>query len=88
VDRSISGDLRAASRLGEAKTRDAKTSALDFSDIALAAGATAAVVAGIASSSKYDPVTDKGKGRVEDPELYVSFSLLLLPFVFVAIADS
>jgi hypothetical protein len=73
VDRSISGDLRAASRLGEAKTRDARTSPLDISDVALAAGATAAIVAGIASSSKYDPVTDKGKGRADIPEVYVSF---------------
>ncbi|KAF2195380.1 hypothetical protein K469DRAFT_734024 [Zopfia rhizophila CBS 207.26] len=67
VDRSTSGDLRAAARLGEAKTRDAKKAQLD---IALTVGATAAI-AGIASSSTYDPVRDKGKGRAVDmPDVY------------------
>lgn len=72
VDRSASGDLRAASRLGEVKARDAKNAQPDLASIALAAGATAAI-AGIASSSKYDPVKDKGKGRADMPDVYVSF---------------
>jgi hypothetical protein len=72
VDRSASGDLRAASRLGGVKARDAKSSQPDLASIALAAGATAAIV-GIASSSKYDPVNDKGKGRADMPDVYVSF---------------
>jgi hypothetical protein len=73
VDRSASGDLRAASRLGEVSARDAKSAQPNLSDFALAAGATAVIAAGIASSSKYDPVRDKGKGRVDMPDVYVSF---------------
>lgn len=73
VDRSASGDLRSASKLGEDRARGAKNAQPDLSDFALAAGATAAIVAGIASSSKYDPVKDKGKGRADMPDVYVSF---------------
>ncbi|KAL5392799.1 hypothetical protein DPSP01_000498 [Paraphaeosphaeria sporulosa] len=69
VDRSRSGDLRAAAKIGEARAHDAKSQS-NLAGIALAAGATAAIAAGIASSSKYDPVKDKGKGRAEMPDVY------------------
>jgi hypothetical protein len=72
VERSISGDLRAASRLGEVNAPGAKSAHPNLAGITLAAGATAAVIAGIASSSKYDPVRDKGKGRADMPDVYVS----------------
>lgn len=73
VDRSRSGDLRSAAKIGEARAHDAKSQP-NLAGIALAAGATAAIVSGIASSSKYDPVKDKGKGRAEMPDVYVSSS--------------
>lgn len=53
VDRSVSGDLRGASRLSEAKSR------------AKLVQAEAADVSSIPSSSTYDPVTDKGKKRAD-----------------------
>jgi hypothetical protein len=62
VDRSASGDLRAASRLGMVGAQDANTTEPNLSGIALAAGATAAI-AGIAAVSGYDPVRGEGKGR-------------------------
>ncbi|KAH7355572.1 hypothetical protein BKA66DRAFT_503092 [Pyrenochaeta sp. MPI-SDFR-AT-0127] len=62
VDRSASGDLRSASRLGDVSAQDAKNAQPNLSGIALAAGATAAI-AGIAAASKYDPVRGEGKGR-------------------------
>ena len=68
VSRAASGDLRSEARLGSARSPDN-----NLAGYALAAGATAAIVAGIASSSKYDPVKDKGKGRAVDmPDVYVS----------------
>ena len=73
IDRSRSGDLRFAAKLGEVSAPDAKRAQSTVSGIALAAGATAAVAAaaaGIASSSKYDPVKDKGKGRADMPDVY------------------
>lgn len=71
VDRSRSGDLRSAAKIREARAHDAKSQS-NLAGIALAAGATAAIAASIASSSKYDPVKDKGKGRAEMPDVYVS----------------
>jgi hypothetical protein len=62
IDRSASGDLRANARLGEVSARDASDMEPNLSDLALAAGATAAI-AGIAAASKYDPVRGAGKGR-------------------------
>ena len=59
TDRSVSGDLRAASKLGEAKSH-AKSSEADLADI------------NIPSSSTYDPVTDKGKNRADMADVYVS----------------
>ncbi len=58
VDRSVSGDLRGASKRSEAKTR-AKTSEEDAE-------------LDIPSSSTYDPVTDKGKNRADMADVYVS----------------
>lgn len=63
VDRSASGDLRGASKLGEAKIR-AKSSETDTSDLEPAIN--------IPSSSTYDPVTDKGKSRADMADVYVS----------------
>ena len=60
VDRSVSGDLRGASKRSEAKTR-AKTSEED-----------AELDINIPSSSTYDPVTDKGKNRADMADVYVS----------------
>jgi hypothetical protein len=64
-ERSISGDLRAVARLGEANAQDANDSEPNLSGIALAAGASAAIagIAGIAGASNYDPVRGAGKGR-------------------------
>jgi hypothetical protein len=73
VAHSRSGDLRAASHLGEVSA-DAKSAQPHLAGIALAAGATAAIAAGIASSSRYDPLTDKGKGRADMSDVYVSFA--------------
>ena len=67
VNRAASGDLRGEARLGSAKI-----SQPNLAGLALAAGATAAIVTGIASSSKYDPIKDKGKGRADMPDVYVS----------------
>ena len=60
VDRSVSGDLRAASKLNEAKTRAKSSEAELDSDIHLP------------SSSTYDPVTDKGKSRADMTDVFVS----------------
>ena len=60
VDRSVSSDLRGASKRREAKTR-AKTSEGD-----------AELNINIPSSSTYDPVTDKGKSRADMADVYVS----------------
>jgi hypothetical protein len=62
TERSISGDLRAVARLGEANAQDANEGEPNLSGIALAAGASAAI-AGIAGASSYDPVRGAGKGR-------------------------
>ena len=60
VDRRLSGDLRAASKRGEAKNL-AKQPDLGLDD------------PNIPSSSTYDPIKDKGKGRVKDmASVYVS----------------
>ncbi|OCK79949.1 hypothetical protein K432DRAFT_55460 [Lepidopterella palustris CBS 459.81] len=60
VDRSLSGDLRAASRLGEVSARGAKTPSQQ-SDIT------------IPGPSTYDPLKDKGKARAVDmADVYVS----------------
>ena len=64
VDRSASGDLRGASKLGEAKTR-AKISEAE-------AELDPAIPISIPSSSTYDPVTDKGKSRADMADVYVS----------------
>ena len=68
VDRSVSGDLRGASKLkvGEAKTR-AKTSQAESE-----AEAELELDPSIPSSSTYDPVTDKGKSRADMVDVYVS----------------
>ncbi|KAK0515042.1 hypothetical protein JMJ35_002421 [Cladonia borealis] len=58
VDRSVSGDLRGASKRSEAKTR-AKSSEED-----------AELDINIPSSSTYDPVTDKGKNRADMADVY------------------
>ena len=73
VDRSASGDLRASARLGEDSAQDANSPTPNLSGTALAAGATAAI-AGIAATSKYDPVRGAGKGRRASmaAETYVS----------------
>jgi len=60
VDRSVSGDLRGANRLGEAKLY-AKTSEAEVDS-----------GVNIPSSSTYDPVTDKGKSRADMADVYVS----------------
>ncbi|KAF2853932.1 hypothetical protein T440DRAFT_418119 [Plenodomus tracheiphilus IPT5] len=59
IDRSASGDLRNAARLGEVHAPDARSATPNLPGLALAAGATAA----IAAASKYDPVRGEGKGR-------------------------
>ena len=61
VDRSASGDLRGASKLGEAKIR-AKLSEADLDP----------TFNNIPSSSTYDPVADKGKSRADMADVYVS----------------
>lgn len=61
VDRSVSGDLRGASKLGETNIR-AKTSEAELDP----------GVNTIPSSSTYDPVTDKGKSRANMADVYVS----------------
>ncbi|KAK3043993.1 hypothetical protein LTS18_002464, partial [Coniosporium uncinatum] len=52
--RSASGDLRAASRLGEARARTAKVPPPTNIDLP------------VATSSTYDPLKDKGKARAPD----------------------
>lgn len=84
VDRSASGDLRTASRLGEASASGAgaKDAEPHLSDNnALTAGALAAVaVAGVAAVSKYDPVRGEGKGRrASMAETFVSAVNSVLP---------
>jgi tetratricopeptide (TPR) repeat protein len=78
VDRSASGDLRAAAKLGEASAQDRQISHPSTSDIALAASASAAVVAGIVSSSKDESIRGKGKPRAVPsmPDVYVSVTPL------------
>jgi len=51
IDRSLSGDLRSASRLGEGKERDAKISPQQSA---------------VPGPSTYDPFKDKGKARALD----------------------
>ena len=64
VDRSLSGDLRGASREIDAKRR---------AKLAEAAPAVPGIAAEtIASSSTYDPLTDKGKTRGDMADVYVS----------------
>ncbi len=58
VDRSVSGDLRGASLKSDAKRR--------------AKMAEAEPAIAIPSSSKYDPLTDKGKSRGDMADVYVS----------------
>lgn len=59
IDRSASGDLRNTARLGEVNAPDTRSAPPNLSGVALAAGATAAIVA----ASRYDPVRGEGKGR-------------------------
>lgn len=66
VDRSVSGDLRGASKLGEAKLRAKSSEA----ELELDRGAQN--ISSIPSSSTYDPVTDKGKSRAGMADVYVS----------------
>ena len=67
VDRSVSGDLRAANKRSEAKT-GAKRAEVDN-----VARAGAEPYAAIPSSSTYDPVTDKGKKPISVmADVYVS----------------
>ena len=76
VDRQTSGDLRSASRLGEASAQDAKSAQPNLSSTALAAGAAA--IAGIAAPPVYDPVRGTGRGRrTSMAETFVSSSQLL-----------
>ena len=63
VDRSVSGDLRGASKKSEAKSR-AKSSQEDPE-----------LDTNIPSSSTYDPVTDKGKSRTDMADVYVSLCI-------------
>lgn len=76
VDRSASGDLRAAAKLGEAKARDRQPTTPDTSDLVLTAGATGAALAGIASASKDDSIRGPGKLRAAPsmPDVFVSFT--------------
>ena len=61
VDRSASGDLRGASRKGQAKNHARSSSEFEPEpDFA------------IPSSSTYDPITDKGKSRADMADVYVS----------------
>ena len=63
VDRSASGDLRGASRKGQAKSHAKSSSEFEPEpelDIT------------IPSSSTYDPITDKGKSRADMADVYVS----------------
>ena len=61
VDRSVSGDLRAASKRGEARNPANPTEANAETEI------------GIPSSSTYDPIKDKGKTRAgQMADVYVS----------------
>ncbi len=60
MDRSVSGDLRGASKEIDAKRR---------AKIAEAEPAIAAET--IASSSTYDPLTDKGKNRWDMADVFV-----------------
>ena len=75
ASRSISSDLRAASRRDETssvgsdakRSKDAKPRKASLGDVDLDRGAA------IASSSTYDPVNDKGKGRITRmTDVYVS----------------
>ena len=84
ASRSVSSDLRAASKRSEPRSEpssvgsDAKRSkdarpgkASPVADVDLDRGVP------VASSSTYDPVTDKGKGRITKmTDIYVSFSAM------------
>lgn len=75
--RSVSSDLRAAKKLDEAKPA---TNIISKPAEVLAKEAPAPVVA---SSSTYDPVTDKGKARIiqmAGAEVYVSRSYMTIVF--------
>ena len=67
VDRSASGDLRGASQKSEAKSR-AKSQTSETASHSH----TLSHSPSIPSSSTYDPVTDKGKGRADMADVYVS----------------
>ena len=72
TDRSASGDLRAASRLS-AGSSDASTKRDRSAKSELKAKRNLDGDEVIASSSTYDPVTDKGKGRISKmADVYVS----------------
>jgi hypothetical protein len=86
-ERSISGDLRAVARLGEANAQDANESEPNLSSIALAAGASAAI-AGIAGASNYDPVRGAGKGRTASMVAETFVSPILVAMVVAQKANS
>ena len=71
VDRSASGDLRAASKKDEAKNY-AKNQANSGPQL------EAELDIGIPSSSTYDPVIDKGKSRADMVDVYVSWTTQLI----------
>ncbi|KAI9781836.1 MAG: hypothetical protein M1839_005628 [Geoglossum umbratile] len=69
VDRSVSGDLRAASKREQAKEKPTRAPAELF----------------LPSSSTYDPVKDKGKGRARDmADVYVSATAVRFPLTVCA----
>ena len=76
VDRSVSGDLRGASKKDEAKSRAKEINEPPHLDTIV-----------IPSSSTYDPLTDKGKSPANMADVYVSFvfffSFLFFSFLFV-----
>ena len=71
VDRSASGDLRAASKKDEAKNY-AKNQANSGPQL------ESELDIGIPSSSTYDPVIDKGKSRADMVDVYVSWTTQLI----------
>lgn len=70
VDRSVSGDLRGASRKSQdqAKNHTKKSS----SEFEAEPEPEPQLGVGIPSSSTYDPITDKGKSRADMADVYVS----------------
>ncbi|ORY00589.1 hypothetical protein BCR34DRAFT_575526, partial [Clohesyomyces aquaticus] len=62
---------RSAGNITRFRTPDHLRTMSPASDRAQSAGATAAI-AGLASSSKYDPIRGQGKGRADMPDVYVS----------------